>query len=154
MGPWEVADKKVILGSWKRGEIYAMNIIESMSHWVSTWIDWNLALNTIGGPTWIKNYVDSSIIVNTTADEFYKQPMFYVLGHFSKYVPPNSVRIGTTSENIDGIQNIAFSTPDGGVVLVILNLNEEKKEILIDDPKKGTTRINVLGKSINTMKYW
>ncbi|XP_011706061.1 PREDICTED: glucosylceramidase-like [Wasmannia auropunctata] len=152
IGIFEV--KKVILGSWERGERYAKNIIESMSHWVSAWIDWNIALNTIGGPTYIKNHVDSSIIVNGTADEFYKQPMFYVLGHFSKYVPPNSVRIGTTSENTEGIQNIAFSTSDGGIVLVILNLNEEEKEVLINDPKKGTARLNVPGKSINTMKYW
>ncbi|XP_011881411.1 PREDICTED: glucosylceramidase-like [Vollenhovia emeryi] len=147
-------DKHVILGSWKRGEVYAANIIENMSHWVSAWIDWNIALSTSGGPNWINNTVDSPIIVNSTANEFYKQPMFYVLGHFSKYVPPNSVRIGTTSDNTDGIPNVAFSTPDGGVVLVILNLNEEEREILINDPKKGTTKINVLGKSINTMKYW
>ncbi|XP_071558000.1 lysosomal acid glucosylceramidase-like isoform X1 [Temnothorax nylanderi] len=153
-GAFEEKDRRVMLGSWKRGELYAINIIESMSHWVSTWIDWNIALNTNGGPNHAGNNIDSPILVNSTADEFYKQPMFYVLGHFSKYVPPNSVRIGTTSENTEGIQNIAFSTPDGGVVLVILNLNEEEKEILIDDPKKGTTRINVLGKSINTMKYW
>lgn len=32
--------------------------------------------------------------------------------------------------------------------------NEEEKEILINDPQKGRTKINVLGKSINTMKYW
>ncbi|XP_036139198.1 lysosomal acid glucosylceramidase isoform X2 [Monomorium pharaonis] len=149
-----IKSKYPILGSWKRGEDYAKNIIESMSHWVSTWIDWNIALNTNGGPTWNYNNVDASIIVNSTSNEFYKQPMFYVLGHFSKYVPPNSMRIGTISENTEGIENIAFSTPDGGIVLVTLNLNEENKEIIINDPKKGTTRINVLGKSINTMKYW
>lgn len=40
----------------------------------------------------------------------------------NRYVPPNSVRIGTTMENMKGIKNIAFSTPDGGVVLIILNL--------------------------------
>jgi len=74
----------VILGSWKRGEIYARNIIETMSHQVSAWIDWNIALNTFGGPNWARNYVDSPIILNSTANEFYKQPMFYVLGHFSK----------------------------------------------------------------------
>ncbi|XP_050463921.1 lysosomal acid glucosylceramidase-like isoform X2 [Cataglyphis hispanica] len=147
-------DQKVILGSWRRGEIYAKNIIENMSNWVSAWIDWNIALDVTGGPNWVKNFVDSPIIVNSTADEFYKQPMFYVLGHFSKYVPPNSVRIGTTMENMIGIENIAFSTPDGGVVLIILNLNEQKKTILIEDPKKGTTKINVPPRSINTMKYW
>ncbi|KAL0125250.1 hypothetical protein PUN28_004409 [Cardiocondyla obscurior] len=147
-------EKPVILGSWKRGELYAHNIIENLSHWVSSWVDWNIALNTDGGPNWIGNNVDSTIIVNSTADEFYKQPMFYSIGHFSKYVPPSSVRIGTVSENIEGIENIAFSTPDGGIALVILNLNEEEKEILINDPEKGTAKINVRGKSINTMKYW
>ncbi|XP_029680713.1 putative glucosylceramidase 4 [Formica exsecta] len=147
-------DQKVILGSWKRGEIYAKNIIENMLNWVSAWIDWNIALDMTGGPNSINNFVDSPIIVNSAADEFYKQPMFYVLGHFSKYVQPNSVRIGTTMENMAGIENIAFSTPDGGVVLIILNLTEEKKTILIEDPKKGTTKINVPARSINTMKYW
>jgi len=90
---WLFTDKRVILGSWKRGEIYATNIIniliifiENLSHWVSSWIDWNIALNTNGGPNWNGNYVDSPIIVNSTADEFYKQPMFYVIGHFSKSV--------------------------------------------------------------------
>ncbi|KAL6448955.1 hypothetical protein ACFW04_000590 [Cataglyphis niger] len=147
-------DQKVILGSWRRGEIYAKSIIENMSNWVSAWIDWNIALDMTGGPNWINNFVDSPIIVNSIADEFYKQPMFYVLGHFSKYVPPNSVRIGTTMENMIGIENIAFSTPDGGVVLIILNLNEQKKTILIEDPKKGATKIKVPPRSINTMKYW
>ncbi|KAL0125251.1 hypothetical protein PUN28_004409 [Cardiocondyla obscurior] len=109
-------EKPVILGSWKRGELYAHNIIENLSHWVSSWVDWNIALNTDGGPNWIGNNVDSTIIVNSTADEFYKQPMFYSIGHFSK--------------------------------------NEEEKEILINDPEKGTAKINVRGKSINTMKYW
>lgn len=76
----------MILGSWARGELYAKNIIETLLHWVSAWIDWNLALDTSGGPTYVGNYVDSPIIINSTANEFYKQPMFYALGHFSKYV--------------------------------------------------------------------
>ncbi|XP_018316199.1 glucosylceramidase isoform X2 [Mycetomoellerius zeteki] len=147
-------EQKVILGSWKRAELYAANIIETMSHWVSTWIDWNIALDMNGGPNWIKNFVDSPIIINSNANEFYKQPMFYAIGHFSKYVPPGSMRIGTTSKKTANIRNIAFSTPDGSIVLVILNLNEENKEILIHDPKKGTTKLNILAKSLITMKYW
>ncbi|XP_018049451.1 PREDICTED: glucosylceramidase-like [Atta colombica] len=147
-------DQKVILGSWKRAELYAANIIENMSHWVSTWIDWNIALDTNGGPNWIQNFVDSPIIVNSTANEFYKQPMFYAIGHFSKYVPPGSKRIGIKSKNIANMRKVAFSTSDGGIVLVILNLNEEDKEILIQDPEKGTTKLKILAKSLNTMKYW
>lgn len=79
-----------------------------------------MALDTHGGPTYIENYVDSPILVNSTSGEFYKQPMFYAIGHFSKFVPPGSFRIGTLS-GVDGLNVAAFSRPDGGVVLVILN---------------------------------
>jgi len=53
-----------------------------LNHWYSGWIDWNLALDEKGGPNWVMNYVDSPVIVNATGAEFYKQPMFYALGHF------------------------------------------------------------------------
>lgn len=46
------------------------------------WTDWNLCLDVNGGPNWVENFVDSPIIVNATLDEFYKQPMFYAMGHF------------------------------------------------------------------------
>lgn len=35
-----------------------------------------------GGPNWAKNFVDAPILVNATADEIYKQPMFYFMAHF------------------------------------------------------------------------
>ncbi len=53
-----------------------------MNHWVCGWVDWNMGLDMQGGPNWVNNFVDGPILVNVTADEFYKNPMFYVLGHF------------------------------------------------------------------------
>ncbi|KAH7697913.1 O-glycosyl hydrolase family 30 protein, partial [Aphelenchoides avenae] len=76
---WEHAP---ILGHWERGEAYGHDIIQSILHWVTGWMDWNIALDETGGPNWVGNNVDSPIIVNNTQDEFYKQPMFYYLGHF------------------------------------------------------------------------
>nr|CAD7572403.1 unnamed protein product [Timema californicum] len=85
------------------------------NHWVTGWVDWNLALDLDGGPNWANNTVDSPIIVNATADEFYKQPMFYALAHFSKFVPPGSVRISleTENNNNNSIENVAFVTEEG-----------------------------------------
>ena len=34
-----------------------------MRRWVVGWVDWNLALDLEGGPTWVGNFVDSPIIV-------------------------------------------------------------------------------------------
>ncbi|KAL6254876.1 hypothetical protein P5V15_014218 [Pogonomyrmex californicus] len=134
----------------------------SLPHWPKTVFQDERARNIISGVA-IHYYYDDTInanVLNEVKQLFPEKSLIYteactgVQVDAGWYVPPKSVRIGTISENTEGIQNIAFSTPDGATVLVILNLNEDEKEILIDDPKKGTTTINVLGKSINTMKYW
>lgn len=91
-----------------------------MNHWVTGWLDWNLALNPDGGPNWAKNFADAAVIVNATADEFYKQPMFYAMGHFSKFVPEGSYRIDVQVTG-KGIKACGFKTPEDNIVLVLLN---------------------------------
>lgn len=61
------------------------------------WTDWNLALDMEGGPNWSKNYVDSPVIVDSSKDVFYKQPMFYHLGHFRCVGGHRLLALGTTS---------------------------------------------------------
>jgi glucosylceramidase len=92
-----------------------------LNHWATGWIDWNIALDTSGGPTYLHNYLDSPIIVNATANEFYKQPIFFSLAHLSKFVPPGSKRIQLTSTDNSGVDNVAFLRPDKKVAVVILN---------------------------------
>jgi len=112
------------------------------------WTDWNLALNMRGGPNWINNYVDAPIIVNANADEFYKQPMFYFLGHFSRFVPPGSVRIdsqlwgpaynGTAGVAANPVESVAFDTPDGQRVLVLLNRDVSANyTVIVRDAQQG-----------------
>lgn len=68
----------------------------------------------------MQNYVDAPIITNATAQEIYKQPLFYVIGHFSRFIPENSVRIDVTTTN-GMIKTIGFRRPDGNIVLVNYN---------------------------------
>lgn len=116
-----------VMGSWARGENYVHSIIEDLQNWATGWTDWNLCLDTQGGPTWVSNFVDAPIIVNTTVDEFYKQPMFYAMGHFSKFVRPGSARIGLNLINrpTSPIEGIAFTTPTQQRVLILSNRNDE-----------------------------
>lgn len=90
-----------------------------MNHWGVGWVDWNLALDETGGPNWIHNNVDSPIIVNAEQDEFYKQPMYYALKHFSRFVERGSVRV-SISEALN-IEATAFVTPANEVVVVAYN---------------------------------
>lgn len=55
---------------------------QDLNHYVVGWTDWNLALDHMGGPNWVKNYVDSTVIVDARRDVFYKQPTFYSVAHF------------------------------------------------------------------------
>lgn len=110
----------VILGSWERAQTYLDSMIDDMNNWVTGWMDWNMALNLRGGPTYVGNYVDSSIIVNKTADEFYKQPMFYAMGHYAKFLRPGSVRIYSTN-TATNLKLAAFDRPDGGTVVQVYN---------------------------------
>lgn len=78
-----------------------------------------MVLDTIGGPTYILNFCDAPIIVNATSQEFYKQPMFYILGHFAKFLPRDSYRIDFVSSS--NVSLTAFKRPDDGTVVIILN---------------------------------
>ncbi|NWU96893.1 GLCM Glucosylceramidase, partial [Upupa epops] len=114
----------VSLGCWDRGVRYSHSILTVLNHFVAGWTDWNLALDMKGGPNWVKNYVDSPIIVDSSKDVFYKQPMFYHLGHFSKFIPEGSQRVGLHSSRrclLCQLEHVAVRRPDGGLVLVVLN---------------------------------
>lgn len=69
---------------------------QNLNHWTSVYLDWNLALNTQGGP-YLQLPLDAAIIVNKTGAEFFKNPMFYTVGHFSKFIPPGSRRVDVQS---------------------------------------------------------
>lgn len=67
-------------------QIYKYNICIFQNLWTSAYLDWNLALDTAGGPNF-NLPTDAAIIVNATSNEFYKNPIFYALGNFSKFIP-------------------------------------------------------------------
>jgi glucosylceramidase len=97
--------------------------LQDLNHWVTGWVDWNYALDMQGGPTWIDNFVDSPVIVNAKEKEFYKQPMFYGLGHFSKFITEGSKRVKLTRQknSQSGLEMVAFMRPDHVVVIVAFN---------------------------------
>ncbi|KAJ9601521.1 hypothetical protein L9F63_000264 [Diploptera punctata] len=148
--PWDF--EKVKIGSWTRGEWYMEDILEDLNNWVTGWIDWNLALDLKGGPNWANNFVDSAVIVNASANEFYKQPMFYALGHFSKFLPEGSVRVELSAEHNGGIQSIGFLTPDDTVVIILYNKLNSDSSVSITDSTRHMN-IAIPKRSFNTVIY-
>ncbi|XP_068107576.1 lysosomal acid glucosylceramidase [Hyperolius riggenbachi] len=145
--PWE---KGVHLGSWERGSWYSHEIIEDLNYYVTGWTDWNLALDISGGPTWVDNNVDSAIIVDLSKDVFYKQPVFYHMAHFSKFIPVGAQRIGLNANHDTKLESVAFLCPDGSAIVVILNRGPLDVTFRISDPSVGNIEAVSPGNSIQT----
>jgi glucosylceramidase len=126
-----------------------------LNHYTTGWVDWNLALDLEGGPNWVHNFVDAPIIINATAYEYYKQPFFYALGHFSKFLLPDSVKVQLSeSEKIDKFETTAFVRPDNATVVIALNMNDFAVELTIDDPNNGQVSREVNPRSLQTYIFW
>nr|CAD7435018.1 unnamed protein product [Timema monikensis] len=139
------------LGKWEIGERYGTSMMQAFNNWVVGWTDWNMAINEQGGPATFD--YNAAIIVNATADEFYKQPPYYFQAHFSMFVPPDSQHVSLTSENDGGLLNVAFLTPGNDVVVVLMNSQNVSVSVLISDPDRGHISVGVEARSINTIIY-
>lgn len=98
-------------------------IIGSMRNWSKNALEWNLANDagygphTIGGCSVCKGAItvgDSSTITRNVG--------YYIIAHVSKFVPPGSVRLGSTITG--NLHNVFFKTPAGKRVLVVENDGE------------------------------
>ena len=154
-GAFSEPEEKVKLGSWERAEQYAQSLIETANLKVSGWIDWNMALNKQGGPNWSGNFVDSPIIVDAENDIFYKQPMFYALGHFSKFVSPGTFMVYNDMRHSTGgkVSIASFKKDDAGIA-VLLNKSDNEEVVSISIGDEGL-RMNVKmpAKSIQTLLF-
>jgi glucosylceramidase len=129
--------------------------IQNLNHFVSGWVDWNLVLDTQGGPNWANNWINAAIIVNKTSHEYYKQPFFYALGHFSKFLVPDSVKVQSTEKShLDRFETTAFVRPDNATVIIALNMRDESVELNIDDSIEGKISHVVKPRSLQTYIYY
>ena len=114
----------VRLGAWDLGERYAHDIIGDLNHWTVGWVDWNMVLDERGGPNHVDNLCDAPVIADTTRNDVYYQNSFYYLGHFSKYIRPGAVRIGS-SATTEALEVTACKNPDGSIAVVVMNRTDE-----------------------------
>ncbi|XP_018011022.1 lysosomal acid glucosylceramidase isoform X2 [Hyalella azteca] len=163
-GQWPWQPLKVVLGSWQRAQYYIDDVIDTLNHWAVGWIDWNLALDTKGGPNWAKNFVDAPVIVNAGVQEVYKQPLYYAMGHVTKFVQEGSVRIGLqytagTSEATratelpNTLRATAFLRPDNCTTIVLVNKKRSPVLLEIRDGERSSGVLELTASSFNSF-FW
>ena len=115
------------IGSYEVGERYGVNMMKDIHHGTEGYIDWNLFLDTTGGPNHVNNLCSSPILVDVFPEEMITNPSFYYMSHFSKYVKEGAVRYHS---QMDGhILHNVFKNKDGSYVVLLLNQSDEGVEI-------------------------
>lgn len=107
-------------GEWDLGERYARSMINDLNRWTAGWIDWNLALDEMGGPNHVGNYCSAPILIDTKSCEILYQSSYYYIGHFSRFILPDARRI-LCAADVDELEATAFINPDGRIAVVALN---------------------------------
>ncbi len=74
---------------------YARNIIVSLDHWVTGWIDWNVALDRYGGPNHVGNFCGAPIMIDTQTQQVYYTPVYHILAQFSRTIRPGDKAVQT-----------------------------------------------------------
>jgi glucosylceramidase len=102
-------------------------IVGAPRNWSKNVIEWNLASDenwdphTDGGCTTCQG----AITINSVTGGVGKNLSYFLIAHASKLVRPGSIHVA--SNIIDNLHNVAYLTPDGKKVLIVINDNEETK---------------------------
>jgi glucosylceramidase len=110
---------------------YARDIIVSLDHWVSGWVDWNIALDKEGGPNHVGNFCGAPIMIDTKTQEVYYTPIYYVLAQFSRTIRPGDKAV-RTDRMLDGLDSDALhagATINEDALLSVQLLNTTKNAI-------------------------
>ncbi len=110
---------------------YARNIIVSLDHGMAGWIDWNVVLDSSGGPNHVGNFCGAPIMIDTDAGEIYYTPVYWVLAQLSRTIRPGDTAVAT-ERRLDGLDPDALhasaAVNNDGMLSVQL-LNTTKKPI-------------------------
>jgi glucosylceramidase len=113
-------------------------LIGATQNWAKTVLQWNLASDPNYDPHTDRGGCTSCMgAVTIDGSKVTKNVAYYHLAHASKFARPGSKRIG--SSPVDDLPNVAFKTPNGKTVLIVVNTAEASKTFVISSHKKTTT---------------
>jgi len=109
-------------------------IIGATRNWCKTVLEWNLAIDPQMNPHTEGGCTACLGAITIDKDKIERNAAYYIIGHASKFVPTNSKRIA--SNTVLNLNNVAFKTPEGKTVLIIINDSDKGLEFLIGSKGK------------------
>ena len=89
-----------------------------MNNWSRNALEWNLANDANFGPHTPGGCTECKGAL-TVGGGITRNVSYYIIAQIAKFVQPGSVRIETNT--VSGLYNVAFVTPQGKKVLLVLN---------------------------------
>lgn len=127
----------VKLHDWGRGWNLASDVMGDVNSWASGWTDWNLLVDGQGGPNHLGNFCDAAIIAT---DGLVKQPWYYLMGHFSRYLRPGMRRVQSDTTLPGGVSVTSAVDPSNGrTAVVLMNGGGADVSFRIFDKATGTS---------------
>jgi glucosylceramidase len=105
-------------------------LIGSLRNWSRTVLEWNLANDAGFGPHTPGGCSECKGALTIDGAAIQKNVSYFIIAHASKFIPPGSVRIA--SSEVTGIPSVAFKTPDGKIVLLLMNDSGKTQKVGIE----------------------
>jgi len=112
-------------------------LIGAPRNWSRNVLEWNLASDPNNDPHTAGGCTECLGAITIDGNSVTRNPAYYVIGHSSKFVPAGSVRIeSNTSSNFP---SVAYKTPQGKIVVMVLNGSGAANSINIDAGEEPIT---------------
>lgn len=125
-------------------------IIGASRNWSKTVLEWNLAADSENKPFTDGGCTECLGAVTIDGNNVTRNSAFYIIAHASKYVPQGSVRIESNTSL--ELPNVAFKTPDGKIVVIVLNNTNSQKSFNINVSKEPVS-LSLSGGSVATLVW-
>ena len=94
-------------------------IIGSMRNWSKIALEWNIAADPTYKPHTPGGCTECKGALTISGSNYSRNVGYYIIAQASKFIPAGSVRLNSNSPGT--IFNVAFRTPEGKKVLIVLN---------------------------------
>ncbi|MDT8420771.1 MAG: hypothetical protein RQ754_10090 [Desulfuromonadales bacterium] len=110
---------------------YARDIIVGLNNGLSGWIDWNIVLDSKGGPNHVGNFCGAPIMIDTETGKAHFTPVFHILKQFSRTIRPGDRMVqADIHHNTAGIEPLyACATLNDEKVVSLQVLNTCKDDV-------------------------
>lgn len=111
---------------------YLHDMIGNFKSGCTGFIDWNLLLNSEGGPNHQGNLCEAPVQYDALNDVLLRNHSWYGIGHFCRYVRPGAkVMLSSSYDNL--LEEVGFVNPDGERVLVVYNRDTRERHCRVVD---------------------